>query len=159
MPSTSYLARVIIRDHASNTTVAGSYALLVKAKTIPSPLQPPNTVESTTLEDDAQTFEEGIHANGAIAVTGNLEKESLDSVTALAGKTCDIFFLLGKDGLGGVAKYYFQGTVSATPSDVGGVDSILEMTATIIPKTVPALVTDDYTITVATGVFTVAAAS
>lgn len=49
MASTSYLARVIYRKHQSDGQWAGTYNLLVRAKTIPSPASPPNTVESTTL--------------------------------------------------------------------------------------------------------------
>lgn len=52
MASTSYLARVIYRAHVEDEeSFAGTYNLLVKAKTIPSPASAPNTVESTTLED------------------------------------------------------------------------------------------------------------
>lgn len=36
--------------------------------------------------------------------------------------------------------------VSATPSDVGGVDEIVEMSVTAIPNTVAKKVTDEYTI-------------
>ena len=41
-----------------------------------------------------------------------------------------------------MAKYAYTGTVTATPNDVGGVDEILEMTATVIPSTASELVTD-----------------
>lgn len=50
MASTSYLARIIYKEHTDNSTsFAGSYDLMLKAKSIPSPVNPPNTVESTTL--------------------------------------------------------------------------------------------------------------
>lgn len=52
MASTSYLARVIVKEHAANqSNLAGSYTLLLAAKSIPSPVSAPNTVESTTFED------------------------------------------------------------------------------------------------------------
>lgn len=62
MASTSYKARVIVKEIADATDLskvdfAGTYKLLCKAKSIPAPVSAPNTVESTTLEDDAQTFE------------------------------------------------------------------------------------------------------
>ena len=47
---------------------------LVRAKSMPAPVSAPNTVESTTLEDDAQTFEMGIKTSDSKEVTGNLEK-------------------------------------------------------------------------------------
>ena len=50
MASTSYLARVIFAEHNENQEdFSGTYNLLVRAKTIPSPASAPNTVESTTF--------------------------------------------------------------------------------------------------------------
>lgn len=151
MASTSYLARVIYKEHEgddlSKTDFAGEYKLLVKAKSIPAPVSAPNTVESTTLEDDAQTYEMGIKTSDSKEVTGNLDKEYLDGIEGLAGKKIDIMQLYGTDGIGGVAKYAYVGQATATPSDVGGVDEILEMAVTIIPNTAAAKVTDNYTVT------------
>lgn len=160
MADTSYLARVIYKEHtAGSEGFAGSYKLLMPAKTIPAPAQAPNTVESTTLEDDTQTFEMGVKQSSSREVTGNLIKENLSEIEGLAGKKLDIIHLYGTDGIGGTAKYAYVGQVVATPSDVGGVDTILEMTATIIPNTVAKNVTDEYTVTynAQTKQFTVAA--
>ena len=162
MASTSYLARVIYKDHTDGqSTFAGEYQLLVAAKTIPSPMSAPNSVESTTLEDDVQTFEMGIKQSGSREVTGNLDKTHLANINAKANTKLDIMHLYGSDGVGGVAKYAYVGTVVATPNDVSGVDTILEMTATIVPSTVAELVTDAYTVTYnsSTKKFTVAAAT
>lgn len=149
MASTSYLARIIYKEHgadAANYNFAGTYNLMMAAKSIPSPVSAPNTVESTTLEDDAQTFEAGIKTSDSREVTGNLSKTDLQALNALEGDKLDIFHLYGTDGIGGVAKYAYVGTVTATPNDVGGVDEILEMTATIVPNSVANEVTDDYTV-------------
>ena len=146
MASTSYLARVIYREHSSDNSWAGTYNLLVKAKSIPSPASPPNTVESTTLEDDTQTFEQGIKTSDSKEITGNLEKEYLQGINGLEGKKLDIIHLYGTDGEGAVAKYAYVGQAIATPSDVGGVDEILEMTVTITPNTAAKEVTDDLTV-------------
>lgn len=110
-------------------------------------------------EDDTQTFEMGIKQSSSREVTGNLSKSDLDAIDAVAGTKLDIMHLYGTDGLGSVAKYAYVGEVVATPSDVGGVDSILEMTATIVPNTVATRVTDGYTVTYnsSTGKFTVTA--
>lgn len=151
MASTSYLARVIFKEHSGGddydaTDFAGTYNLLVRAKTMPAPVSAPNTVESTTLEDDAQTYEMGIKTSDSKEITGNLEKKYLDEIEALAGKKIDILQLYGTDGIGSVAKYAYVGQATATPSDVGGVDEILEMAVTIIPNTAAKLVTDNYTV-------------
>lgn len=111
---------------------------------MPAPVSAPNTVESTTLEDDAQTFEMGIKTSDSKEVTGNLEKDYLDSIDDLSGDKIDIFHLYGTDGEGAVAKYVYVGQAMATPSDVGGTDEILEMSVTIIPNTAAKKVTDDY---------------
>jgi len=161
MADTSYLARVIWKEHTTDDDFAGTYELLLAAKSIPSPVAAPNTVESTTLEDDTQTFEMGIKQSSSREVTGNLNKDDLDAIDSNYGKKLDIMHLYGTDGVGGTAKYAYVGTVVATPSDVSGVDTILEMTATIVPTTVSKRVTDDYTVTYdsKTKKFTVAKAS
>ena len=156
MASTSYLARVIYKEH-SGEGFAGTYKLLVRAKSIPSPVSAPNTVESTTLEDDAQTFEMGIKTSDSKEITGNLEKEYLDGIEKLNGKKLDIIYLYGTDGIGGVAKYAYVGQAVATPTDVGGADEILEMSVTVIPNTAAKKVTDELTVTDnGDGTFTVA---
>lgn len=157
MASTSYLARIIYKEHTEDGDFEGEYKLLVKAKSIPAPVSAPNTVESTTLEDDAQTFEMGIKTSDSKEVEGNLEKEYLDAIEDLAGKKIDIMHLYGTDGVGGVAKYAYVGQAMATPTDVGGVDEILGMAVTIIPNTAAKKVTDEFTVTDGkNGTFTVA---
>lgn len=149
MATTSYLARVIFKEHndaGDATDFSGKYHLLVKAKSIPSPAAAPNTVESTTLEDDTQTFEMGIRTADAKEITGNLEKEYLQAVNAMRGKKIDIFHLYGSQGVGEVAKYAYVGQATATPNDVGGVDEILEMTVTVVPNTAAVECTDDFTV-------------
>lgn len=159
MAATSYLCRVIYKEHTTDD-FAGSYKLLVKAKSIPAPVSSPNTVESTTLEDDVQTFEMGIKTSDAKEITGNLEKEYLDGIDELGGKKLDIIHLYGTDGIGGVAKYAYVGQAVATPSDVGGSDEILEMSVTIVPNTVAKKVSDEITVTDnKNGTFTVAKTS
>lgn len=151
MADTSYLARVIFREHTgdigSEIDFSGTYNLLVRAKSIPSPASAPNTVESTTLEDDTQTFEMGIKTSDSKEFTGNLEKKYLKAVNAMAGKKIDIIQLYGTDGVGGTAKYAYVGQATATPNDVGGVDEILEMTVTVIPNTSAIECTDELTVT------------
>lgn len=145
MASTSYLCRAIYKEHTEQETdFSGTYKLILKAKSMPSPVSAPNTVESTTMEDDSQTFEMGIKQSDSLEITGNLEKEYLDNIDDLEGKQIDIMQLYGTKGIGEVAKYAYVGQASATPSDVGGVDEILEMSATIIPNTARKKVTDAY---------------
>lgn len=162
MASTSYLARVIYKkntDAGSETDFSGTYNLLVKAKSIPAPVSAPNTVESTTLEDDTQTFEMGIKTSDTREITGNLEKEYLQAINEMVGEKIDIMHLYGTQGIGEVAKYAYVGQAVATPNDVGGVDEILEMTVTLIPNTAAVECTDTYSVVDnKDGTFTVAKA-
>lgn len=163
MPDTSYRVRAIFKEHTDtgeSTNFSGTYKLLVKAKSMPSPVSTPNTVESTTMEDDAQTFEMGIKTSDSKEITGNLEKEYLDAIDNLSAKKIDIMQLYGTQGIGEVAKYAYVGQAIATPSDVGGVDEILEMAVTVIPNTAAKKVTDDYIVVDnKDGTFTVTAAT
>lgn len=147
MASTNLYTRVIVKKHTTDGDFSGTYNLLVAAKSMPSPKGTPNTVESTTMEDPVQTFEKGIQTNDIKDVTGNLDKEYLDKVEdELSVGKVDIMQLYGTDGIGGVAKYAYVGEVAATPNDVSGTDQILEMSVSIVPNTVPAKVTDAYTV-------------
>ena len=101
MDSTSYLARVIYKDHTTDGDFSGDYKLLVKAKSIPAPVSSPNTVESTTLQDDAQTFKMGIKTSDSKEITGNIEKEYLEGIEELGGKKLDIMHLIGTHEVGG----------------------------------------------------------
>lgn len=156
--ATSLKSRIIVREHSTSiNTWAGTYQLLMRAKSIPSPIQDPNAVESTTLEDGAQTFEMGIFQSGILAPEGNWDKDTMDYLMSLKGKKVDIIHLYGTDGLGSVGKFAYHGEITAKPSDVGGNDEILGLVANIVPNTVPEYITDDYTVTEAAGAFTVTA--
>ena len=101
MASTSYRTRVIVKEHTDRQSdFSGTYNLLVAAKSVPSPASPPNTVESTTMEDDQQTFEKGIKTSDSREITGNLEKEYLSKVDGYGDKKLDIIHLYGTDGIG-----------------------------------------------------------
>lgn len=149
MASTSYRARVIFKEHEETegaTNFEGTYKLLVKAKSMPAPVSAPNTTESTTYEDDSQTFEMGVKTSDAKEFTGNLEKEYLDAIDELEGEKIDIMQLYGTKGIGEVAKYAYVGQAVATPTGVSGIDSILEMAVTVVPNTSAKKVTDDFTV-------------
>lgn len=149
MAITSHLTRVIFKEHTDSegvTDFAGTYKLLVRAKSIPAPVSAPNTVESTTMEDDTQTFEMGIKTSGAKEISGNLEKDYLDAIDELQGKKIDILQLYGTQGIGEVAKYAYVAQAIATPQDVGGNDEIVNMAVTVIPNTSAKKVTDEYVV-------------
>lgn len=157
MAESSYLARVIYREHAEGG-LAGDYKLLVRAKSIPSPVGTPNNLESTTTEDGDQTFVPGIRTSDALSITGNLEKKYYDALDDLEGKELDVIFLYGTDGIGGTLKISRSGKVVVSPNDIG-VNEVMEMTVTFIPSSASKKVTDTITVTDGKdGTFTVATA-
>lgn len=143
--ATGLKSRVIYKEHTEDGLWAGSYRLLLKAKSIPSPLGEKNMVDTSTLEDLMETQEEGRRAAASVAISGAMEKKYLDEVYELEGKKLDIINLYGTEGLGSIAKYAYCGTVSVTPDEAS--DDHLTMTATIAVGTVPKLVTDEFTVT------------
>ena len=157
--SSSYLVRAIVKKHTDNqANFAGTYSLLCKSKTMPSPVGTPSNIEATTLEDDSQTFVPGVKTADQQQITGNLEKEYLQAINGYGDDELDIFYLYGTDGVGGVAKYVRTCMVVATPSDTS-VDAVLEMTITVTPTSSAVEVTDNYTVTDnGDGTFTVTAA-
>ena len=152
MAQTSYLSRAIYRELAGGDTdmakldFAGTYKLVCAMQSMGAPVEAPNTVESTTNEDDSQTYEMGIKQSSAIEVKGNLDKDYLDNLDGLGNKKVAIMQLYGTDGVGGVAKYAYVGQISATPSEIGGTDEILGLDVTIVKNTTAKKVTDEYTV-------------
>lgn len=130
MATSSYLARVIYKKAGDS-----NYKLLCPAKTIGTPIGTPNNIETTTLEDGTQTFIEGIKTSDAIAISANLDNDLYTSINALKGQKLEFIFLYGSDGVGGALKVKRGGTVTVTPNEVGGTDTVLEMTVTITPNT------------------------
>ena len=147
--ATGLKSRIIVREHkSSNSSWAGKYELLLRARTIPSPIQDPNTVEATTLEDDVQTFEMGIRQSGLINAEGNYELVFVERVDDLVGKKVDILHLYGTDGKGSEGIFGYEAQVSGKPNDIGGNDEILGMTVAIVPNSVPQNLSKKYKVTV-----------
>ena len=156
MASTNYLTRILYKNHTANqTSFAGAYQLLMPAKTVPAPVEAPNTVEITTLEDDAQTFLPGIKQSGSKEYVGNLDNDVITTVEGL--DEVDILILYGSDGLGGSGIYgYTCKKPTAAPNETSGPDGVLEMTVTCVPMTVPEHITGTVTYDDSTKKFTLA---
>ena len=103
----------------------------VVIKDFPSLLGKRNSLETTTLSDDAQTFIPGIRAQSeSFDFTCNYDSEVYSAINALnAVQKCSLEF---SDGSG----YTWDGFLSASVNE-GSVDAVLEMTISITPSTVP----------------------
>ena len=159
---TSYLSRVLYKNHKENasgeTIFTGTYKLMLRAKSIPSPTSAPNAVEITDFEDDSQTFTLGIKQSDSKKFTGNLDRVYFDPLLEDEGKVVDILQLYGRDGVGGLAKSAYTGQFAPTVNDLSGTDAVIEMTCTVVQNTSPVWVTDDFdVIDNGDGTFTVTA--
>lgn len=152
-------SRVIYKEHTTDGVWTGTYKLLVRAKSIPSPVGERNMVDVSTLEDEQEVQEPGRRASASVAIQGAMEKDYIDAITALQGKKLDIIHLYGTDGLGSIAKMAYVGTVDLTPDEA--TEDHLTMTNNVAVATEPVFITDDVSVTVSgTGsemTFTVAA--
>lgn len=148
--ATGLKTRIIYRETPATTPEsnywAGTYKLLMRAKSIPSPFGSPNMVDTSTLEDLVETQEFGRTAAGSMEVPGAFEKKYKDEMVANEGKKLDFCILYGTDGKGSEGIAAFIGAERFAPGEA--TDDHLEGTATIAVTTVPRWIEDDYDVTV-----------
>ena len=148
--ATGLKSRIIYREVPSAPTEgsywAGTYKLLVRAKSIPSPFGSTNMVDTSTLEDLVETQEMGRRSAGSMEVQGAFEKSKKDDMVSAEGKKLDFCILYGTDGKGSEGICAFIGQESFAPDEA--TDDHLTGTATVSVQTVPKWIEDDYTVTV-----------
>lgn len=90
-----------------------------------------SALETTTLSDDARTYIQGIReTEESFDFLANYDATVMSELNALTGaQECKLTF---SDGSG----YTWSGEVSAAINE-GDVDSVLEMTISVTPSTVP----------------------
>jgi hypothetical protein len=100
-------------------------------KDFPSILGQRSSLETTTLSDDAQTFIPGIRQQSeSFPFLMNYDAATYAEINALTGEQdCELTF-------GDGSKYTWKGSVSVSVNE-GSVDSVLEMTVSVTPSTVP----------------------
>lgn len=103
----------------------------VVIKDFPSLLGQRSSLETTTLSDDAQTFIPGIRQQSeSFPFLANYDPTVYDTINNLSGvQKCALVY---SDGSG----YTWDGHISASVNE-GSVDSVVEMTISITPTTVP----------------------
>lgn len=102
-----------------------------RIKDFPSILGQRSALETTDLQDDAQTFIQGIRQQEeSFGFTANYDKEVYKELNGLTGEqSCKLTF---SDG----SFYTWNGFVSASINE-GSVDAVLEMTISVTPASVP----------------------
>lgn len=100
-------------------------------KDFPSILGKRSALETTTLSDDAQTYIAGIRqTEESFDFVTNYDATVYAEINAMSGdQECELVF-------GDNSKYTWEGSVSASVNE-GSVDSVLEMTISVTPSTVP----------------------
>ena len=103
----------------------------LRIKDFPSLLGKRSSLETTDLLSDAQTFISGIRQQSeSFDFTANYDPTVYSAINALTAiQKCSLTF---SDGSG----YTWDGYLSASVNE-GSVDSVLEMTISITPSTVP----------------------
>lgn len=148
--ATGLKSRIIYREVPSSPTAgaywAGTYKLLIRAKSIPSPFGSTNMVDTSTLEDLVETQEMGRRSAGSMEVQGAFEKSKKDDMVDVESKKLDFCILYGTDGKGSEGICAFIGQESFAPDEA--TDDHLTGTATVSVQTVPKWIEDDYTVTV-----------
>ena len=149
--ATGLKSRIIYREASTSGSGsdgywAGTYKLLIRAKSIPSPFGSANMVDTSTLEDLVETQEEGRRSAASMEIPGAFEKAYKDDLVAAEGKKLDICILYGTDGKGGEGICAFIGTESFAPDEA--TEDHLTGTATIAVTTQPKWIEEKYTVSV-----------
>ena len=113
----------------NSATAEGTFKKFADIKDFPDLFGEPNTLETTTLSDDMQTFIPGIKQMDALAFTMNWDKTIASQIKDMEG-TESYWKVIFSDG----ASFSFAGQPSLGVTGKG-VDEVLEMTLTIVPST------------------------
>lgn len=148
--ATGLKSRIIVREKPISADEgsywAGTYKLLMRAKSIPSPFGSQNMVDTSTLEDLMETQEIGRRAASTLEVSGAFEKKYKDELVGMEGKDLDFCILYGTDGKGSEGIVAFSGQETFAPDEA--TDDHLTGTATISVQTVPRWIEKDYDVEV-----------
>lgn len=122
-------------------TGSDAYEKLIDIKEFPDLGGAPETLETTTLSDNMQTYIAGIQSLDALEFSTNYTKTDYQKLRALEGEDHAYAVWLGGTGDGATltptgadGKYSFNGELSAYPTG-GGVNEVVGMTITIAPST------------------------
>lgn len=109
---------------------SSTYEKFSDIKSFPDLMGDPNTIETTTLSDDQQTFIPGIKTGDTLQFVCNYSSDLATKVKAIEGQDIE-WQVKFSDG----STFTFKGAVSmGIPGK--GVDEVLELNLNIVPSTV-----------------------
>lgn len=120
--------------HGTGSSDSITWTQLIPVKTTPQLGGAPEMLETTTLDDNMQTFINGIQASEAMTFLANYDSEKYDELKALENKTEKYAVWFGNDGDGSAGKFSFSGQLSVFVNETS-VNGVVEMTVTIVPST------------------------
>lgn len=120
--------------HGTGSSDSITWTQLIPVKTTPQLGGAPEMLETTTLDDNMQTFINGIQASEAMTFLANYDSEKYDELKALENKTEEYAVWFGNDGDGSAGKFSFSGQLSVFVNETS-VNGVVEMTVTIVPST------------------------
>lgn len=124
MAISSYKVELLKGDGSS------AYEKFSDIKSFPDLMGDPNTIETTTLSDDQQTFIPGIKTGDTLQFVCNYSSDLATKVKAIEGQDT-AWQVKFSDG----STFTFKGAVSmGIPGK--GVDEVLELNLNIVPSTV-----------------------
>jgi len=129
MAISSYNAKLM---HGTGSPV--TWEQLLPVKTTPQLGGAPEQLETTTLDDNMQTFINGIQTADTMTFIANYDSDKYDELKLLEGKTEKYAVWFGNNGDGTDGKFSFEGQLSVFVNETS-VNSVVEMTITINPST------------------------
>ena len=110
-----------------------TWTQLLPVKTTPQLGGEPEQLETTTLDDNMQTFINGIQTSEAMSFTANYDSDKYDDLKELENITNPYAVWFGNDGLGSDGKFSFKGQLSVYVNETE-INGVVEMTITITPS-------------------------
>jgi len=132
MAISSYNAK-LMHDSATTTVSeisSATWTKLLPVKTTPQLGGAPEQLETTTLDDNMQTFINGIQQTSQATFTANYSKTDYKALKALENTSQAFCVYFGNDGDGADGKFAFIGQLSVSVNETA-VNSVVEMTITI----------------------------
>lgn len=116
---------------------------LCKIKSYPDLGAPPDTLETTDLEDESQTFVKGVQSQDNMEFTANYTPEAYAAVVATVSDEEGTYQLeMGDGGAQGIFTWTGTHSVHISGGDVNG---IREMVVTVVPSSAITLVSGGQT--------------